>query len=356
MPTAELIDGAITIVDATYRDNDTLSMLPGAKLGSDDIWRMPLTWTSANALRGMYGDALVLGPELSAWGFAQLENWVNPALTLVNSLSIDEGDDRLYPFQKVGVAWMHTVDFGILADEMGTGKTVQVCTYLAESKPHKTLIVCPNTVKRVWLDHINDWTNLRPVMTGKSAASRRKALKAIADDEADVLIINWEALRLHSRLAPYGSVALKRCVACGGFDPSVKVAACEVHLKELNEITFNAVIADEAHRAKDPASKQTRALWYVARDADARFALTGTPMANTPDELWALLHFVNPIEWPSKVKFRDRYCEQGINEDGKVIVKGLLPTTEAELRRTLDVRMLRRAKSLVLPQIGRAHV
>jgi hypothetical protein len=93
---------------------------------------------------------------------------------------------------------------------------------------------------------------------------RRKAFKALAEGEANTLLIGYEALKSHTRLAPYGSIRLKKCDACGGLPGEVTETRCETHLKEANEIPWVAVVLDEAHRTKDPKALQTRAVWWVA--------------------------------------------------------------------------------------------
>src|SRR5689334_22136500 len=135
MPLAERVDDRIVLDQIEYRDHDLLKMLPGSKL--DPVtrqWGFPLSWTACFALRGLYADRLTLGPALTAWGFAEKHAWVDHARELTSTLELPPRteDDRLYGFQRVGVEWMHTVRHGILADEMGTGKTVQVCSYLDE--------------------------------------------------------------------------------------------------------------------------------------------------------------------------------------------------------------------------------
>jgi SNF2 family DNA or RNA helicase len=147
-------------------------------------------------------------------------------------------------------------------------------------------------------------------------------------------VVTWDTLRAHSRLAPYGSVRLSQE---------------ERTPKELNAIKWSAVVADEAHRAVDPKAKQTRALWYVSKDAEFRAALTGTPIVNTPADFWSLLHFVAPYEWPSKQKFIDRYCLQMYNAAGYLDVTGLQHNHSAEFHALKDTRHLRRPKELVLP-------
>ena len=164
-----------------------------------------------------------------------------------------------------------------------------------------------------------------------------------------MIVINWESLRSHSRLAPYGSVALARCKSCGGHDERVTENRCEVHQRELNKIDFKAVIADEMHRSKEPKSKQTRALWAATGDANIRFALTGTPVANNVLDMWAILHWLSPEEWPSRTKWIDRMVDTMLNAFGGMMVLGLKPHMEAEFHATVNPRMRRMLKARVLP-------
>src|SRR5690606_32447763 len=86
---------------------------------------------------------------------------------------------------------------------------------------------------------------------------------------------------------------------------------CEVHSKELNEMPFQTVILDEAHRIKEPTAKQTRACWQVMTAPDVKqvWALTGTPIANHVGDLWSIMHGVAPHEYTSKSEFVDRYAQ-----------------------------------------------
>jgi SNF2 family DNA or RNA helicase len=63
------------------------------------------------------------------------------------------------------------------------------------------------------------------------------------------------------------------------------------------------------------------------------------------------MHWVAPDEWPSRTKFRDRYCITRIPWYGGFEVLGLEPTTEEEMRRILMPRFIRRTKAEVLPDI-----
>jgi SNF2 family DNA or RNA helicase len=194
------------------------------------------------------------------------------------------------------------------------------------------------------------------VVIAGSAAVKRRLFEGPARQRDDALvIINIEAVRLHSRLAPYGSVRLARCRTCDKAhgDPQLPTSRCEAHHKELNDIPFKTVVLDEAHRIKDPTSKQTRAVWAVGHmpSVRRRWAATGTPVANDPSDLWPIMHFVAPYEYPSKGQYVDRYCLMGWTNDGGAAVVGINPEHRDEFFSVLDPRYRRMPKALVLPQL-----
>jgi SNF2 family DNA or RNA helicase len=249
------------------------------------------------------------------------------------------------------VKFLSTARRALLADEPGLGKTAQAIRALKKiqddgGEPFPALIVCPNTLKKNWKREFEKWWPGVTVQVIKGTATQRRKQ---FEEEADVYVINWESLRSHSRLAPYGAIALARCSACGGLDERVTETRCEVHQRELNAIDFKAVIADEMHRSKDPKSKQSRALWAATGDADIRFALTGTPIANNVLDMWAILHWISPEEWPSKTKWIDRMVNTMLNAFGGMMVLGVKPHMEAEFHAAINPRMRRMLKQRVLP-------
>jgi SNF2 family DNA or RNA helicase len=136
----------------------------------------------------------------------------------------------------------------------------------------------------------------------------------------------------------------------------VSATRCEVHPRELNQIDFKAVIADEIHRSKDPKSKQTRALWSATGDADIRFALTGTPIANNVLDLWTILHWISPEEWPSKTRWIDRMVDTMLNAFGGLMVMGVKHHMSEEFYATVNPRMRRMLKQVVLPWLPEVTV
>jgi SNF2 family DNA or RNA helicase len=119
----------------------------------------------------------------------------------------------------------------------------------------------------------------------------------------------------------------------------VTVAMCQTHSKELNEIPLQAVVLDEAHRVMNARSQLTQAAWGVAKYAPSnprRWALTGTPISTETDQIWPLLHFVDPAAWPVKSKWIDYYCEKGFSLYTAYEVIGLRADRKDEFRATFD--------------------
>jgi SNF2 family DNA or RNA helicase len=301
-------------------------------------------------LRSTFQKDLEIGPKLTEWAAKELESRITPSVAL-RELESADGNDDLFPHQRAGVQFLATARRALLADEPGLGKTAQAIRALKElndrgEQVFPTLIVCPNTIKKNWAREFKLWWPEVQTQVVSGTATQRKKQFA---EQADIFIINWESLRTHSRLAPYGSVALKRCSECGGLDESISENRCEVHLRELNHIDFKAVVADEIHRSKDPKSKQSRALWSATGQADIRFALTGTPIANNAVDLWSILHWLSPEDWPSKTKWIDRMIDTMLNAFGGMLVLGVKPHMEEEFYKTINPRMRRMLKAKVLP-------
>jgi SNF2 family DNA or RNA helicase len=321
------LDGDVIVVDTEYHEKPLIQAVPAAKWSlARKRWEVPAAWGNCIALRGSFGDKLTLAGDLTMWGWEQ-------------KLSA-EGIERAklvretgrYAYQHAGTDFLYQAESALLGDEMGLGKTKQTIDALEAADAYPALIVAPNSVKAVWREEFAKWApNRSCVVLAGSSTQKLKALES----GADVVVVNWEALRGMSRLAAYGSIALTAKQKTPG---------------PLNR-EWAALVADEAHRGKDPKSQQTRALWAVGETAKRRIALTGTPVANSPEDLWSIMHFVSPAEWPSKTKFIDRYCLTNFNFWGGMDVKALRPDTKDELLAILDSRFLRRTKAEVLTHL-----
>lgn len=318
------LDGDNIVVDTEYHEKPLIQAVPAARWSlARKRWEVAAAWGNCLALRGSFGAKLELDAGLIEWATVERE-WADSMKRIR-----DAKNDGTYGYQRNGLGFLVHGGSVLLGDEMGLGKTKQTIDALEFAEAYPALIVAPNSVKAVWREEFAKWAPKRTVQVLSGTAAQKA--KALASG-ADVYVVNWESLRGMSRLGAYGSIALSAKQKTPG---------------PLNR-PWAALVADEAHRAKDPKSQQTRALWAVGDTAARRIALTGTPVANSPEDLWSIMHFVSPAEWPSKTKFIDRYCLTNFNFWGGMDVKALRPDTKDELLAILDSRFLRRTKAEVL--------
>lgn len=378
MAHAELDTSAGVIrLQTTWNQKSLVKQIPGSRWDAQGkCWTLPTSWASLITLRGVFKDDLSVGERLTAWSWDYYNQRVAPALELRQALTpVDDGSKEyavikswqrptgpnLYEFQQAGVQFMLRAGRGLLGDEMGSGKTPQSLSVIRahhelDATGLPALVICPNSVKHHWGNRAADWLpQATPYVIDGSAAVRRKLLKQALGDPTALVIMNIESVRLFTRLAPYGSIRLTRCRECDPQhgDENVKASRCHVHRKELNEFQFQTVILDEAHRVKDPQAQQTRAIWYVGHQPSVRWrwALTGTPIASHPGDLWSIMHFVDPVQYPTKSTYQDRFCLMSWNAFGGMDIVGVRPDTRDELFKILDPQFRRMLKAIVLPQL-----
>lgn len=358
-------------IDSDWKDKDLVKCVPGSSWDrKEKYWHVPLSWASCKALRGIFENRLTLGEGLKAWAGEELARRIQPVekvreLTELNTISVYDNphDDILYPFQKAGREFLYVAGDALLADEMGSGKSIQVLAALrlleqSGQPTYPALIVCPNSVKSNWANEMKKWLpEAEPFVLKGTITQKRKILAKAKEADRAVVITNIESMRTMSRLAPYGSIALKKCAECDKSNPdsTVKISSCEVHSKELNEFPFSTCVLDEAHRVKDMRSKQARGTKAVfhAPNVQRRWALTGTPLANHPGDLWSIMHIIAPQDFPNRSKFIDRYALTQFNVFGGMDIIGMRPDTKEEFFSFFDPRFRRMVKERVLTQLPR---
>lgn len=169
----------------------------------------------------------------------------------------------LYPFQEE--ASQRMVDKGqmLLAMVMGAGKTVTTISALEElftmGELDKVLIVVPSSLKYQWLREIKKFTNSTACVIDGSPKQReviwRTALRC------RYVIVNPETL-LNDQ-------------------------------SYLTSLKANAIVIDEATIIKSPRAKRSKMLKKLGKKFQYRFALTGQPIENRPEELFSIMEFVD---------------------------------------------------------------
>lgn len=250
----------------------------------------------------------------------------------------DEEFNGLFDYQRAAVDVLVKAQRAILADDMGLGKTLQAISVVEEFKLRNEpqdapkLVVSPNNVKGAWKRELTRWLENAPlqIIDGTTLKSRHNQLEKAIHDKL-WCIINWEQLRVKKE-----KVKLKN----GG-------RRINTVMKEplLDHAPWLAVIADEVHRAKNRKSLQTQGLWRV--QAPLMLGLSGTPLMNSPDELWSVLRWLHPQEYTSYWRFFEQYVDYYEEPyRGKVITGVKNPDA---LRFELKGRLIRRTSGQVRP-------
>ena len=267
--------------ESSFSERELHRRIPGARFSKKDgKWRCPARAAQWFAFK------IVFGPERTEDMPEYEGEYVHP--------SVGELDERLRDYQERDVHWLCSKEGALLGHDVGLGKTPITLQALSQFKgPH--LVVCPNSLKYNWAKEAERWSDFTPYVVDGTAKQRRDALAAASEDPDNALVvINYEAVRLHSRLEGYGYL---------------KLSEVEKEPKELNAINFDTVVCDEAHALTDPKSKKTRAVKAVARDAYRRWALTGTPISNRVGGLWSIIDFIDREQAGSRSAFEDLWLD-----------------------------------------------
>lgn len=186
---------------------------------------------------------------------------------------------ELRDYQVTGFEWMKSLGKyhlgGVLADDMGLGKTLQAITYIAstfEENPdiRPVLIVTPASLLYNWSSEFEKFSPDIPVTVIHGTSQMR--LEAIQNiTPGNVYLISYPSLRQDEQ--------------------------------EFLATRFQTIILDEAQAIKNYNTKASQAV--RALKATNVFALSGTPLENSIDELWTMFQTIMPGFFPSLRKFKE---------------------------------------------------
>lgn len=295
------------LVDAMHNDFERTDYQPHRKL-----WLAPPTEVNLEAAKG-----------LACWSGFQLKN-IERALGVdlmklhrerrtADSLSIRADihvsglGGELYPFQRAAVSYVARVRRCIIADEMGTGKTVEALATLQYVGAFPALVISPASLKFYWKQEVSHWLPTRSVAILDGQPSKLPAV--------DLLIVNYAVLHKY--------------------------------LSQLEKKRFKALVCDEAHYLKNHQAKRTKAVNMISKRIPYRLLLTGTPVLNRPQELVSPLTILGKIwkDWGGPSAFLEKYCPSNWGYyDGAANLE--------ELNQSLREKCyLRRTKHQLLPEL-----
>ncbi|KAJ1830459.1 DNA repair protein rad16 [Coemansia sp. RSA 2711] len=195
---------------------------------------------------------------------------------------------RLLPFQQEGVQWMSEQEHtqfrgGILADEMGMGKTLQTIALLLVNGGGPTLVVCPTVALLQWKAEIELATDALSVLV--YYGDDRKRLGGGGDGDGDGGTVNEAELAKYDVvLTTYGVLETAQRREKSGFRRKGRLL---FEASVLHAIGWHRVVLDEAHHLKDRWSNTSRAAFALR--TEHTWSLTGTPLHNRVGELYALI-------------------------------------------------------------------
>lgn len=241
---------------------------------------------------------------------------------------------QLKEYQLKGLNWLANLYDqginGILADEMGLGKTVQsisVMAYLAEKYDiwGPFLVVAPASTLHNWEQEIRKFLPEFKILPYWGTAADRKTLRKF-----------WD--RKHN--------TYKKDASFHVMVTSYQLVVSDVSY--FQKMRWQYMILDEAQAIKSSQSSRWKCL--LGFHCRNRLLLTGTPIQNNMQELWALLHFIMPSLFDSHDEFSEWF-----SKDIESHAQSNTKLNEDQLKRLhmiLKPFMLRRVKKHVQKELG----
>jgi SNF2 family DNA or RNA helicase len=169
-----------------------------------------------------------------------------------------------FPYQFEGIAFLFPRVAAVLADEMGLGKTMQAITAIRllihAGEIRSVLLVCPKPLVTNWQREFALWAPELPLAVIEGEQEKRRWQWQLPD--APIKIANYEALNRDRRM----------------------VVDSGLH--------FDLVVLDESQRIKNRNSTTSQVVRSISRTRS--WAITGTPVENSPDDLVGIFEFVAP--------------------------------------------------------------
>ncbi|ETE69186.1 Chromodomain-helicase-DNA-binding protein 7, partial [Ophiophagus hannah] len=241
-----------------------------------------------------------------------------------------KNNNKLREYQLEGVNWLlfnwYNTRNCILADEMGLGKTIQSITFLYEiylkGIHGPFLVIAPLSTIPNWEREFRTWTELNVVVYHGSQASRRmiQTYEMYFKDPQGRAVKG--SYRFHAIITTFEMI-LTDC-------------------PELRNIPWRCVIIDEAHRLKNRNCKLLEGLKMMDL-----VLLTGTPLQNTVEELFSLLHFLEPSRFPSETTFMQEFGDLKTEEQVQKLQAILKPMMLRRLKEDVEKNLAPKEETII---------
>lgn len=285
-----------------------------------------------------------------------------------------------FPFQYAGIAYARDTKKCLIADEMGLGKTIQAIATAQVVQGFPLLVVVPASLKpnwrrefRKWLPSLSDDASIA-VLSGNYSAQVGAQIKSLRDIHQRIRDLETLAdiHEFEEQLSPAGQLPLLGSGLLSaintlknartnvqhsmGGNAALASDSCRVVIINYDildswlpyfskEWVPAMLVADEAHRLKNPKAKRSAAFRQLAHQTERVLLLTGTPVVNQPMELWTILQILQHAEqFGSFKQYRDYYCDTWDWEQH-------LERLQSLNKKCRSLFMVRRLKSQVLKEL-----
>ncbi|BDA48761.1 probable global transcription activator SNF2L1 [Coccomyxa sp. Obi] len=235
---------------------------------------------------------------------------------------------ELRPYQLKGIKWIISLYQnglnGILADQMGLGKTVQTIGFLSHLRskgvPGPHMVIGPLSTLSNWVAEFERWCPSIPVILYQGSRAERQ--------------------KLRSTRMPTGAVKDSFPVVVTSYEIVI------ADVKHLQRYAWKYIVVDEGHRLKNFNCKLLRELRTIP--TANKLLLSGTPLQNNLSELWSLLNFLLPDVFKSLADFESWFDFSGVGEAGAdelIVAQEQRNRVVSKLHNLLRPFLLRRLKS-----------
>jgi SNF2 family DNA or RNA helicase len=212
---------------------------------------------------------------------------------------------RPFSYQFEGMAFLYPRHAAILADEMGLGKTMQAITairlLLHRLEVRRVLLVCPKPLVTNWQREFQQWAPEVPVMVIEGDQAKRAWQWHLPD--VPLRIANYEILVRDKEFFENSSLshwerAGVRADMSENDRNSLANNTNSPHPNPLpngegtNKVHFDLVLLDESQRIKNRSGATSQIVRSIQRKRS--WALTGTPVENSTDDLVGIFEFLAP--------------------------------------------------------------
>jgi SNF2 family DNA or RNA helicase len=246
----------------------------------------------------------------------RLQVLLEPPLELLLENQCLEFPQRPFPFQMDGVAFLYPRQAAMLADEMGLGKTMQAITairlLLRTGEARSVLLICPKPLVSNWKREFQNWAAELPILVIEGNQSRRQW--QWRQPNAPVKIANYELLRRDAEIIT---------------DPALR---------------FDLVVLDESQRIKNRSGAASTVARSISRERS--WALTGTPVENSADDLVGIFDFLAPGHLHSSMTPQRM---------GRLSADYVLRRTKAQVMIDLPPKLMRDADIELTPEQREAY-